>query len=49
MLGRDAGALGDAVAAGKAHGYLVADVTDAAAIKMAADIAAPRTAGRSIS
>ena len=40
MVGRDAGALGDAVAAGKAHGYMVADVTDAAAIKMAADIAA---------
>src|SRR3954469_4688077 len=40
VVGRDAGALGDAVAAGKAHGYMVADVTDAAAIKMAADIAA---------
>jgi 3-hydroxybutyrate dehydrogenase len=40
VVGRDAGALGEAVAAGKAHGYLVADVTDAVAIKMAADIAA---------
>src|SRR3954453_2322785 len=40
ILGRDAGALGDAVAAGKAHGYMVADGTDAAAIKRAADIAA---------
>src|SRR5215218_7714421 len=40
ILGRDAGALGEAVAAGKAHGYMVADVTDAAAVKMAADIAA---------
>src|SRR5829696_9405427 len=40
VVGRDAGALGDVVAAGKAHGYMVADVTDAVAIKMAADIAA---------
>ena len=40
VVGRDAGALGEAVAAGKAHGYLVADVTDPVAIKMAADIAA---------
>ncbi|MFL5235797.1 MAG: SDR family NAD(P)-dependent oxidoreductase [Microvirga sp.] len=40
VVGRHAGALGDAVVAGKAHGYLVADVTDTAAIKRAADIAA---------
>jgi NAD(P)-dependent dehydrogenase (short-subunit alcohol dehydrogenase family) len=40
VVGRDAGALGDAVAAGKAHAYVVADVTDAIAIKMAAAIAA---------
>jgi len=40
VVGRDARLLGDAVAAGKAHGFAAADVTDAAAIKMAAEIAA---------
>src|SRR5829696_8725219 len=40
VVGRDPRALGDAVAAGDAHGFAAADVTDATAVRMAADIAA---------
>ncbi len=40
IVGRDQCALGDTVAAGDAHGFAAADVTDARAVMIAADIAA---------
>jgi 3-hydroxybutyrate dehydrogenase len=40
VVGRDHRTLGEAVAAGKAHGFAAADVTDAVALRMAADVAA---------
>jgi 3-hydroxybutyrate dehydrogenase len=40
IVGRDQRALQDALAAGDAHGFAAADVTDATAVKMAAEIAA---------
>jgi NAD(P)-dependent dehydrogenase (short-subunit alcohol dehydrogenase family) len=40
VLGRDVRALEESIAAGDAHGFAAADVTDATAVKMAAEIAA---------